>query len=214
MPMVKISNKTTVFTLGLLFFIIASPLLAKASTTATASGALAADSVPQATEREAIFKGKSFSLAFSHFTWGVEVGSSLDMTTHDLSSFDADVVLGFKNSFLKIAGIGTGIHRSIHKGNNFIPVYAVIRTNFRKTPSLFFMNLQAGYSFNTIDGSRTSGDFYGALGLGINLSQAKTAKSYIIASLACQNFQKKSLEKIDINSNYILYAKLVFGVNF
>lgn len=208
--MVKIYNKTRIFAMGLLFIISLCTLTARADSSAP----IANDSISPMPEREAIFQGKSLSLAFSHFTWGVEVGSSLDMTTHDFSSFDVDAVLGFKNSFIKIAGVGAGIHRSIHKGNNFFPVYAVFRTSFRKEPSLLFMNLQAGYTFNTIDGSHTSGDFYGALGLGINLSQSKTVKSYIIASLACQYFREESMEKIDLDTNHILYAKLVFGVNF
>lgn len=47
----------------------------------------------QPVEEESLIQGKGKSLSFSHFTWGAEVGSSLDMTGHDLSSFDVDVLL-------------------------------------------------------------------------------------------------------------------------
>ena len=113
-----------------------------------------------------------------------------------------------------MAGIGAGIHRSIHSGNNFIPLYAVVRTNFRNRPSLFFFNLQAGYSFNTLSDSGTVGDFYGALGLGINLQQTKMSKTYVILSGSYQYFSEDSKIKTDIDSNYIFFAKLVIGVNF
>ena len=164
--------------------------------------------------RESFFPQKSRSLSFSHFTWGAEAGSSLDLTSHDLSTFDVDVLLGYKDSLIKLAGIGAGIHRSIHTGNNFIPVYGVIRTSFRRKPSLLFMNLQAGYSFNTISDNGTLGDFYGALGVGVNLQQTQRAKSYIILSAAYQYFSQANKEKINMDSNYIFFARLVVGVNF
>lgn len=206
--MVKILIQKAIFTMGLLFAILTSlPVVAS-------NYEEPLDSIQAGRDREAIFQGRTHSLAFSHFTWGAEAGSSLDMTSHDLSSFDIDVLLGYKNSFLKMAGFGAGIHRSIHAGNNFIPVYAVIRTDFRNKPSPFFMNLQAGYSFNNIDGSSSSGNFYGAIGLGINLKQSRLAKSYVIASLAYQYFTNENMAKIELDTHYIIYAKLVIGVNF
>ena len=90
-------------------------------------------------ERESIFPAKSLSLAFSHFTWGAEVGSSIDLTGYDLSTIDVDVLFGYKNSFIRMAGFGAGVHRSVHRGDNFIPVYASIQTSFRSRPSLCFL---------------------------------------------------------------------------
>lgn len=163
---------------------------------------------------ESLFPGKTQSLAFSHFTWGAEVGSSLDLTSHDLSTFDVDVNLGFKNSFIKMAGIGAGIHRSIHTGNNFVPIYALLRTSFRSQPSLFFFNLQAGYSFNTIKGNDTMGDFTGSLGIGINLQQTRMAKSYLLLCAAYQYYSRDNKLAVGIDTNYIFFARLMLGVNF
>lgn len=202
--MVKILRFTAVFTMGLLF----------CATIHAAQNPEVADSSGVTSASDSLFPHSSRSLATSHFTWGAEAGASLDMTSHDLSTFDVDVLLGYKNSFLNLVGVGAGIHRSIHTGNNFIPVYAVIRTDFRKKPSPLFMNIQAGYAFNTIGDSGTMGDFYGAVGMGVNLQQTRTASSYIILSMAYQYFSESNLAKIDFDTHYIFYAKLVVGVNF
>lgn len=226
--MVKIIKNITVFTMGLLFMSVSvAPAMGKrikidisgnARQTEAAAPIAVSDSVPAVAPADdgpgVLFPGKSHSLAFSHFTWGAEVGSSLDLTSNDLSTFDVDVVLGYKNPYIKLAGIGAGIHRSIHSGNNFIPVYAVLRTSFRRKPSLFFLNLQAGYSFNSISDAGTVGDFTGALGVGINLQQTSVAKSYVILSGAYQYFSTGNLQKIDLDQHYIFYARLMIGVNF
>ncbi len=208
--MVKIFRSAIFFTMGLLSL---SPCVAS-SDSATRQQPDTVFVADADTERESLFPERSRSLAFSNFTWGAEAGSSLDLTSHDLSSFDLDVLFGYKNSYIKMAGIGAGIHRSIHTGNNFIPVYAVIRTNFRRTPSLLFLNLQGGYSFNSFSSSGTVGDFYGALGVGINLQQTNTSKTYVILSGAYQYFSEGNRMKTDIDTNYIFFAKLVIGVNF
>lgn len=174
-----------------------------------------ADSVnTYVSERESLVPKKTLSLAFSHFTWGAEAGSSLDMTSHDLSTFDADVLAGFKNSFIKIAGFGAGIHRSINSGNNMIPVYAVFRTSFRSILSLCFLNFQAGYSFNTYSSGGVRSDLYGALGIGVNLQKTSLVSSYVILSLACQYLGNANNTAIKFDTDYIFFTKLVIGVNF
>lgn len=124
------------------------------------------------------------------------------------------MVLGFKNDFIKLVGVGAGIHRSIHVGNNLVPVYFVFRSSFRKKPSLLFFNLQAGYSFNSLAGSDKFGDWTGAVGLGINLKQTGMAKSYIILSAAYQHIDKASFENTPIDRQSIIFGRLVIGVNF
>ncbi len=222
--MVKIKKQIVVFTMGLLYLLL-SPIQIQSkiirldrygnvvSENPTDSVSIANNSNAEE-KRESFFPGKTKSLAFSHFTWGAEAGASIDLTSHDLPTFDADVLLGYKNKYIKLAGIGVGIHRSIHSGNNFIPIYAVLRTSFRKRPSLLFMNIQAGYSLNTVKSTGTVGDFYSALGVGINLQQTSVAKSYIILSCAYQNFSEGSRAKINIDTRDVFYAKLVVGVNF
>ncbi len=165
-------------------------------------------------ERESIFPEKSLSLGTSHFTWGAEVGSSIDCTAHNMSTFDIDVLLGYKNPFLQLAGVGVGVHRSIYEGTNYVPLYAVIRTDFRSKPSPCFMHIQGGYSFNTFKDSPTFGDISGSIGLGINLSLSKIARSYLIIGGGFRYFNQRHKEQINLDRRYVIVAKLSLGVNF
>lgn len=165
-------------------------------------------------ERESIFGGNR-SLEKSHFTWGADIGASVDLTAHDMSTFDVDFILGYKNSFIKTAGIGVGIHRTVQGGDNIIPIYALIRTNFSSRPSLLFLNARLGYSFNTIEDSPMFGDYNSALGCGFNLSQSKKAKTYIILGVGYRYFNKRHQDYISrLDTNSIWVAQLQFGVNF
>lgn len=165
---------------------------------------------------EPLLPDKKDGLWKSHFTWGAEVGSTIDMTGHDLSTFNVDLLFGFKNSFIKLAGVGIGIHRAIQNGTNMIPVYAVFRTSFRKKPSLLFLEAQAGYSFNTW--KTHSGDylrdFTSALGFGINLSQSRRAKSYVILSAAYLYVNKSHQQLLELDTNNMYGVNLSFGVSF
>lgn len=169
----------------------------------------------QAEQRESLFPHKSRSLADSHFTWGAEVGTSIDMTGHDMSTFDLDALIGYKNSFLNIAGIGAGVHRAVQSGNNFVPIYAVIQTSFRNKPSLFFLNAKFGYSFNTINDSPTFGDFVSALGVGLNLSRSRIARTYVLLSVGYRYFNERHKSYVDkLSTHYVYMAHLSFGINF
>lgn len=166
-------------------------------------------------ERESLFPAKSLSLALSHFTWGAEVGSSIDLTGYDLSTIDVDILLGYKNSFIRMAGIGAGVHRSVQRGDNFIPVYATIQTSFRSKPSLCFFSAKIGYSFNSIEDSPTFGDLTSLLGVGFNLSSSRVAKSYILVSAGYRYFNQRHIDMISsIDRHYIFLARLSLGVNF
>lgn len=94
--------KAIVLTAGLL---LAAPQL-------SADNATMNDSIRNAT-RESLFPEKSRSLAKSHFTWGAEAGASIDLTGHDMSTFDVDVLFGYKNSYIRMVGLGAGIHTAL-----------------------------------------------------------------------------------------------------
>lgn len=175
----------------------------------------AADSLaPAAPVRESLFPDKAASLTLSHFTWGAEMGSSIDLSSRNLSTFDLDILLGYKNSYINVAGIGAGVHRTIATGTNFIPVYGVLRTSFSQKPSLFFMNLQFGYSFNTIENSDLFGDFSGALGAGINLSRSKMTRSYLLLSVGFRYFNEAHRSQTSLDTSCVVIGRLSVGVNF
>lgn len=166
-------------------------------------------------ESDVIFPKAGGSLSFSHFSWGAEVGSSIDLTSQDLSTFDIDAQIGYKNSIIKLIGVGAGIHRGFHTGTNFIPVYLVFRSSFRRKPSLFFLNLQAGYSFYSISHAKSQGDLTGSLGLGINLSKSSSANSFVILSANYQRFSNSTvIANSMLEDNNVFFAKLAIGVSF
>lgn len=164
--------------------------------------------------RESIFGG-SRSLAKSKFTWGAEVGCSVDLGGYDLSTFDLDVVLGYKNSWIHTAGISCGVHRDFTKGNNFIPLMAVFRTAFSTRPRFWFANLKAGYSFNSLnEDSGTHGGFILNAGIGFNLAQSKRFHTYLILSYEFIHLNETQGTMIDKQIHNLDLAQISFGVNF
>ena len=165
--------------------------------------------------RESLFPKSSQNLGIqSHFSWGADIGASIDVGGDDMSSFDIDVNLGYKNKFFRLIGVGVGIHRAFGNGCNFIPLYAVIRTSFREKPSLFFLDLKGGYSFNSIGYNNSQGGAYASIGCGINLAMSNKFKSHIIISYGY--FGMKAINNVAINfdGNQINYAQIKFGVSF
>lgn len=165
-------------------------------------------------DNDVLFPNKSLSLSSSHFTWGAEVGSSIDMTSNDMTTFDLDVLLGYKNNYIRTVGIGAGIHRSFGSKNTFIPVYVLFRSSFRKKPSLLFLHFKAGYSFNTINNGDSMGDISASLGCGINLAMSKKFQSHIIIGYGFRHFNKSHRSKINLNTSNVSLAQISFGVNF
>lgn len=157
---------------------------------------------------------KSQSLAGKHFTWGADIGASIDMDVDDMSTFNADVTFGYKNSFIRLAGLGVGIHRSFGQGHNFIPVYAIFRSSFRSRPSLCFLDLKAGCSFNSISGAGSHTGFYGGAGIGFNLSQSARCRTHIILSYGCLALNHDVKVQEATGYRFINYAELKFGVSF
>lgn len=172
------------------------------------------DSISAKPVRESIFNS-GMSLSESHFTWGADLGSSIDLRGTDLSTFDAEVVLGYKNKFFRLIGIGAGVHRAFGNGSNLIPVYAILRTSFRTRPSLFFFNLKAGYSFNSVLEGPSKAGLNVSLGVGINLAVSRRFKSHIILSYGYFRLDEEQRQSIGLKGvRNIDYAQLRFGVNF
>ncbi len=173
-----------------------------ATTAATAAG-----------ERESIFGDKTPTLDKSHFTWGADVGASIDMGGYDMSTFDIDIVLGYKNSLLRTLGLSAGIHRDFHTGTNFIPLMAVLRTSFIPRKTVCFFDLKAGYSFNTV-GEENSGGFTFNAGIGFNLASSKRFRSHLILSYQFIHLNELQGTMVDQVKNHIDFIQLHFGVNF
>ena len=165
-------------------------------------------------ERESLFPKASKDLGSSHFTWGAEFGASIDLSGYDTSTFNVDAVFGYKNNYFRILGAGAGIHKSLGSRDNFIPVYAMMRTSFSTRPRLFFMSLKVGYSFNTMGDSPMFGDTNAQLGAGINLAMSKKFQSHIILAYEFRHFNKRHKYILNDKEDDISLATISFGVNF
>lgn len=157
--------------------------------------------------------GKSY-VASKHFTWGFDAGASIDMNGNNMSTFDAEGFVGFRNSFIKALGGGVGIHRAFGNGTNFVPVYMIFRSSFRTKPSLFFFNLKVGYSFNTLSDSPTKGGVNFSAGVGINLAQSKNFSTHIVLSYGFFHLDRDQQIAANMKIRHIDFAQLRFGVAF
>lgn len=117
-----------------------------------------------------------------HFTWGADLGSSVDLTANDMTSVDIHGYFGYKGHWLRFAGIGTGINSMLGNSSRCYPVYAMLRTSFSSQPQLCFLDLRLGISFNNILDLSSQTDFYGSVGLGVTLARGKKFASHIILS--------------------------------
>lgn len=163
---------------------------------------------------DSLFPDKSKSLSLSHFSWGVEVGSSIDLGGNDMSTFDVNIDLGYKGSIFQLAGVGVGAHKAFGNEYTFIPVYAIARTNFRQRPSMLFMEVKAGYSFNTLSDSGSQGGEFFSVGCGINLYSSPKVRSHIVLSYGYFGLREADDDNIRYRGNNIDYAILSFGVCF
>lgn len=163
---------------------------------------------------ESIFPEGSKPLSDSHFTWGAEIGGSIDMTGNNLSTFNIDAFFGYKNPWIRTLAVGAGVHRAFGNANMFIPVYAMFRSSFRSKPSILFFSSKFGYSFNTIEDAGTKGGFKANIGLGINLAMSRRFRSHVI--IACEYFRLDTRQApgAGLSSRNVFFGNIAFGVSF
>lgn len=118
--------------------------------------------------------------AMGHFTWGVDLGSAIDLTSHDMSIFELGASFGYKGGWFRFAGAGAAIVSMINNSSRCYPVYGMVRTSFTPEHKLCFMELKAGVSFNIINEFATQTDFYGSLGVGLTLAHSRKFSSHVI----------------------------------
>lgn len=173
-----------------------------------------ADESKTTPDDDSLFPELSRSLNRSHFTWGIDVGSSIDLGGNDMSTFDADAMFGYKSNYWKAIAIGAGVHKAFGNAYTFVPIYALVRTSFRSKPSLFFLDARAGYSFNTLADAGSQGGFTFSLGCGINLALYKGISSHIIVGYSYFGLKEATDVSVPYRGDNIDYAILRIGVSF
>lgn len=154
------------------------------------------------------------SASISHFAWGADVSSSIDVGGNDMSSINVDAYFGYRDRLIDMVGVGAGIHIMLNNSSRAFPVYALFRSNFREKPSLCFLDVRGGIAFDEA-GNRTKVRPYANPGVGFNLAQGKTFRSYIIVGYLYNGFKADSGEVDGITAvDGLNEVNLRIGVTF
>lgn len=149
----------------------------------------------------------------SHIRWGLELGTGLDLSGTDLSTFNFDIIIGYRNKFINTLGIMAGVHKSLGTRDTFLPLKVVFRSSFNNRPSLAFFHFSAGYSFNTVSSSPMFGDITGTVGCGFNLVQRPRFQSNIMVGFGFRHFNRRHREMTNLTKNNVGFAQISFGIS-
>ena len=149
----------------------------------------------------------------SHFAWGAEIGVGIDMGGDDMSTFDVDAMFGYKNSWLKFAGVGAGIRMMMSDSSRYFPLYAMVRTSFSKRPKLLFAEMRGGIALNQAKGIPNRTNLFLQPGVGIELAIGRSFRSYLLLSYVYNSmtFQGDNVETLVHGLNC---ATISIGINF
>lgn len=117
--------------------------------------------------------------AMSHFSWGADIGGSIDMSGHDMSTLNIDAYCGWRGGVFPIVGIGAGLNIPVNNARHEFPVYAIARTSFSSRPQPVFMELRGGLVVNTRQSGESSVDPYISPGVGFRLASGRAFTSYL-----------------------------------
>lgn len=144
---------------------------------------------------------------------GLELSTGLDLSGTDLSTFNADLICGYRHNLIQLLGVSLGVHKSLGSRDSFIPIQAIFRTGFQPRQTLVFMHTSIGYSFNTISKSPMFGDFMAAVGVGVNLVQKRKFQSNICLSFGFRHFTERHQELANIQKDNTGFAQISFGIS-
>lgn len=144
---------------------------------------------------------------------GLDISTGLDLSGSDMSTFNGDLILGYRHKAIQLLGASIGVHKSLGTSDCFIPIQAVFRTGFRPSPSLVFMHLSFGYSFNTIARSQLFGDYLATIGAGINLVQTRRFQSTIVLAFGFRHLNEQHRELSGIEKTNLGFAQISFGIS-
>lgn len=149
----------------------------------------------------------------SPFVWGAEIGPGIDMSGDDMSSINMGVLIGFRNSWLRIAGVGLGIDMMISNSCRAYPVYGIVRTSFTSRPAMLFGEMRGGVSFNQATGVPTRTNLFLQPGIGIDLAKGAKFTSYLILSYTYNDMTFYG-DKAETLVHGLNHATITLGVTF
>jgi len=144
---------------------------------------------------------------------GAELSTSLDLSGADMSTFNADILIGYRHKLIQTLGVSFGMHKSLGTRDSFIPIQLVFRSGLIPRQQLFFLHLSAGYSFNTISSSPMFGDLAASVGCGVNLVQKPGFQSKIVLAFGFRHFTEKHQALASVNKPNVGFAQIAFGIS-
>ena len=147
------------------------------------------------------------------FTWGVEVGSGIDMGGDNMSTLNLAALIGYRTSWINFAGVGLGIDMMMSNSCRSFPIYGMIRSSFAEKPKLFCAEMRAGVALNQATDVPDRTNLFLQPGAGIYLATGKTFASYITLSYT-YNAMTFYGDKKDTLVHGLNMATLSLGVTF
>ncbi|MDE5903573.1 MAG: hypothetical protein K2H21_10205 [Muribaculaceae bacterium] len=144
---------------------------------------------------------------------GAELSTSLDLSGADMSTFNADIIIGYRHKLIQTLGVSFGMHKSLGTRDSFIPIQLVFRSGLIPRQQLFFLHLAAGYSFNTISSSPMFGDLAASVGCGVNLVQKPGFPSKVVLAFGFRHFTEKHQVMASVSKPNVGFAQIAFGIS-
>lgn len=157
---------------------------------------------------------ESINQTTNHFAWGADLGASIDMTGQNLTNIDMSGCFGYKSSYIRFVGLGASIKMMCSNNSRCYPVYMMFRSSFTEKPSLLFLDMRVGYSFNDLQNAVNQQGFYGSVGLGITLAKGSTFSSHIIASYEILPLSDVTVSEINYHLRALQSASIRIGLSF
>lgn len=151
---------------------------------------------------------------YGRFTWGGEVGGSIDMSANDMSTIDFTILLGYSRSWIKFIGAGAGMDIMLNNSCRSLPIFANLKTSFSSRPRLLFMDLRAGISVNYLPQDLTQTGAYGFAGLGFNLASGKKFASHLTIGYSFIERRNVDYNEHHIEFPSLHYASVRLGIAF
>lgn len=148
------------------------------------------------------------------FTWGADIGSSIDLSAHDMSSIDFGAAVGMRRGWIRFLGAGIGANVMVSNSCRSYPIYAIFRPQYPRLSRLVFLDTRLGAVLNYLPDNVSQTDLYGSLCVGINLATGRKFTSYILVGYSYVGRRDVSAEAGDIHYDPLHIATIRLGIAF
>lgn len=151
---------------------------------------------------------------FVRLAWGIDIGSSIDMSVQDMSTLNADAYVGLRTPGLDVIGVGAGLHAMVNNNSFSYPVYAIVRTSFSRRPRLCYLEVRGGVSINHLFDAPAQTSFYINPSIGFNLATGTTFRSFLSIGYAYNGASLEAVPDLHPRVTSISMANVRLGIAF